>query len=432
MKVHFRLAEVLAGLGVIDRGRILRLAKETGIERHKMSRLIENSEAKVGLDDLAAICRYLIDVHGVDARDLPGMLFELEPSRFLSLLRTRTSLSTCFGVRQFALDPDIRWTSGADTYLHGRLLETLLKPEFASQPIGGEERSPNGSPERLTYSTLRQFHQEQVRAVTGPIREGDERLSESAAVLREDAERVARLMRDPRPSDVAGVGETAPAVDHAAIMLGSVKSNPVCELTVARIFNAIPWQRHGRARDAAESDTALVQRPADRAVPFFLRYRDDRHRELADAQFHSCHAGLRLAEGPVNCGDNSTTAGIYYELDSGEWECIPSSTTRDAAVVLYEFDTRHRNMEVVMGGFSSDATLALAMHLETIADRLYEGHYQDAERIVGVYVIDLHFTARTRTAPAMAGVSQLPELTQPPEVIPLSSEVIARRLKRVE
>lgn len=464
MRVRFRLHQLLTRHGQSRHGLIMRITNATGIERHKVSRLLDEEEDKVSLTHLSALCRFLIDECNVDPRELPGALFELEPSRFLSLLRGTPQLRTCFGVRQRSeVRPDAPWAAGTDSLLHGKLLELLLCPEplpTKSQSAEGEPadgftaaRSRSASSQRWPLR-IQHFHQEQVHAASA-LRLNDEpdpdappptaaaraelrkQRTDELNLIREDAERVYRVLHAPRAGAVAD--DRQHAVGHAALLLGTLKSNPACELATAEIFGAVPWGEHGRpARGLPlEGTPDLVKTPRERAVPYFIRYRDRANSGMIDPRIPSCHAGTQLARGKVTCGNNAQEAGIYYETPGGRWEYAPwTLSDRDAALLTFQYDRMRGNVQVLLGGFSSRATLLLAAQLEFITRSLlphtldgeppYTEAYITPQRAVGAFVIEFRIDpTETREQDGI----RVPQLTEPPRVIPLQREVLAPRLE---
>lgn len=428
MRVRFRLNQLLTRQGIVGHGRISQISEATGIERHKLSKLLDDAEDKISLAALSELCRFLIS-RGVDPHELPGALFEIEPSRFLALLRRTSTLRTCFGVRQRRRDSSLPWAAGADSYLHGKMLELVLRPEpahFAPPAV----RTESAKPARwITYPEIQHFHQEQVHAATGPLPVDPEECARELALLHEDAARVDQILHDPPPGKTGARPDGL--VQHVALMLGSVKSNPVCEIATARVFGGVPWQPHGRRRDdeaRSRGAVPLARTPQDRAVPFFLRYRDDPGLGIKDAHIPSCYAGVKLCQQTVRCGDNSRIPGIYYETEGGEWECAPWNDVEDAAIVLLDHDRLLNNVELVMGGFSSRATLMLGDHLEQIVDHLLPATFDTPSRAVGAYVI--RFSIPDGTERAAGKPPRHPHSERPPVVIPVARSALERRLLR--
>jgi hypothetical protein len=449
MRVRFRLSQLLARHNQTGHGLITRIKNATSIERHKVSRLLDDEEDKISLKHLGELCRFLIESCQVDPRELPGALFELEPSHFLSLLRSTPTLRTCFGVRQRSdAKPNAPWASGTDSFLHGKLLEYLLRPEPLPRSAGGDDSAAEGSRgrDRVAYSRsqplqIRSFHQEQVHAASSARLDNPAERDDELSLLRQDAERVYRALHAAVDSSNR---ERSEAVGHVALLLGTIKSNPACELAAARTFAAVPWGDHGRSQAdlAAGSPEQLVRTPAERAVPFYVRYRDRRNSEYLDPAIPSCSAGNRLAQSKVKCGGNGTTPGIYYETPGGAWECAPWSDDRDAALVLYDYDRVYGNVEVTMGGFTARATLMLADRLEQIADSLMpeplglrtrndrdssrSQAYVSRRRAVGAFVIEFLIDNESQMEP---GVDRLLPPPLATNIIPIDPEVLARRLE---
>lgn len=140
----------------------------------------------------------------------------------------------------------------------------------------------------------------------------------------------------------------------------------------------------------------------------------------------SCHAGLSLCQQKVACGRNSTVPGIYFETEDGHWDCAPWSDTEDAAIVLFDYDRLLGNVELVMGGVSSRATLLLGDHLEQIVDHLLPAPFETNSRAVGVFIIRFRVERETGDG---SGPHRAPPCERPPEIIPLAQQTLARRLR---
>jgi DNA-binding Xre family transcriptional regulator len=429
MRVRFLLQQLLTRQGKSDHGIITEIEQATGIERHKVSRLINGKEDKVSLEHLGALCQFLIQDCRVDPRELPGALFELEPSRFLALLQNANRLHACFGVRQRKEARPFPWLAGADSFLHGKLLELLLQSEtqLRADQRGRSEaaRRGEGVEPLVMQSQIRRYRQELVHAASLQALENDAERDQELALLRTEAERVDRLMHGADGSGRELVGRDA--VKQVALILGSVKSNPVCELATARSFGALPWVEHGlrrKIREGSGHTPKLPRVPQERAVPFYIRYRDPQNSEHSDPLIPSCYAGRQLSSEKVKCGKNAAEAGIYFETDRGEWDWVPCSQKTDCAIVYYDHNRRLDNVEVVMGGFSSLATLLLGSTFSDIVDRLYPPAFQSDDRAVGVFVIQFDLTRLDFEDPQFA----LQDWSEKPKVIGIDPSVLRRRL----
>jgi len=305
MRVRFRLNQLLTRQGHTGHGRISFVAAGTGLERHRVAKLLDENVDKISLEALSSICRFLIERCGVDPRELPGALFEIEPNRFLTLLRQTPTLRTCFGVRQRRPESNVPWTAGADSFLHGKFLELLLRAEEQPRlPTAGDAQplpadSPGGGslPAAMTQgrfrvcTEIRHFHQEQVPATYGPLPDDPAARETELQFLRQQGERVDRILHELAPGRVTMNPEAQ--VRQVALVLGSVKSNPVCEFGLARLFKAAAWESHGRTvaeAARARGGATLAAKPSDRAVPFYIRYRTLAN--AVDPLIPSCHAGI--------------------------------------------------------------------------------------------------------------------------------------------
>ena len=381
MKISFRLKELLEEHHDLERGTIKRISQATTLERHQVAAVLGNKAKYFSMETLAAVCRYLIEHHGVKRADLPGILFRVEAEQFSALVADRKFVELCIGTWTEKRRPDEarrrpakkspppgsrfpprRWVMASDAYLQGNLLHEL----FA---LGNENR-PEFVEQRL------------VSAYTKEVPLGK---------LKQEARRVYRRFRDR-------------VKDRGLICLGSVKSNVVIEAVIAEAFGAEPFV----SQDG-------VKRLKDRSCPFFLRYRDD------DAQPPSCHGGLKL--GPSK---RSMRPGVYYETPGG-WKLCPSNQREDVALVFYVYHVPLGRLEMVMGGFSGRATHCLASALEGIVGKLWPPSYQSDEQQVGAFLIRFEFADSDARADGQPDDEWMyyPSTT---EVIPLDEKVLRRKL----
>ncbi len=204
---------------------------------------------------------------------------------------------------------------------------------------------------------------------------------------------------------------------RALVCLGSVKSNGLCELAIARAFSATPWGTQDR-----------VSKPGDRACPFFYRYRD------TDVNVPSCHGGRVLAADLSGQHISSEEPGIYFEREPGTWEMIPSNSDREPALIFYSYRPAEGVAEVVMGGFSMVGTFLLAQHFRKVVRALWPPEFVSPGLQAGAFVVDFRLKAKGAEPAAElpsdlgAAIRDVEHL----EIIRLSKEVLAPRLAKSE
>ena len=189
----------------------------------------------------------------------------------------------------------------------------------------------------------------------------------------------------------------------ALVCLGSMKSNPLIEHVLSG------YLKKGKPFSSEDG----VESPKQRSSPIYFLYREK------DPTAPSAWGGRRLSseiegEGP----------GIHYEDKFGEWQYCPCNDDEDAALVFYRVCNSTNESELILGGFSSYASHALAWLLRK--DQLYrqwEPVYSHQGVQIGAYVI--------RFTKADNDTSYAPDFTPPKhfEVIALDKDVVRRRFR---
>jgi hypothetical protein len=389
MRYSFRLAQLLGHDPDPKKrpGTVKAIVDHTGLDRHKVAALLRNEVKYLPLDTISRLCGYLID-QGIAAPDqLPGALFAVEPEGFWELLARRTSLHMCLGMRQ---DPDSvyqddAWVVTADSLLLGELLNGVSTLGGAAKYFPRGEAPPE-IPQEPQVARSAPHPEEYVQWLApAPKTTVIDQVNEKAWRVYDEFDRVDK--------------------DKALVCLGSVKSNPVVEIALARAFHIEPFVSQDR-----------VRRARDRGVPIWLRYRD-----RPDASVPSCGGGFQLSQ-----TEESMVPGIYYECADGAWRCCPwDAGQRDAALLVYHYAPARGRLEMVLGGFSSRSTRFLSQVLRpNLASRLWPPVYDTPSLQIGAYVIRFEFESedaanRDILSRTFSGAF---------EVIPLDREVIARRV----
>lgn len=327
MQYSFRLAEMLGHVPDPRKrpGTIKAIVEYTGLDRHQVAALLKNEVKYIPIKALSRLCDYLIEHGHAEAGQLPGALFAIEPENFWELLARRRRLEFCVGVRRDveADNPEVSFVVASDSVLLGELLNGVTtlggSARYRKAEVPGSAASEVPHPEHLKQTL-----------VWSPGQATD-------AEVRDRAERCYRAFDESQS-------------DKAMVALGSTKSNPVTELIIANALSCEPFVSQDECKT-----------PQDRTVPFFLRYRDD------DPHPASCLAGIKLSKSTV-----SKEPGIYYEDETGKWQCAKGGTPReDCAFVFYVHRESQGRLEMVMGGFSGRATRLLARTLASQAEELW-------------------------------------------------------------
>jgi len=416
MKISIRLASLLEHVRN-QRGLIAEIEKYTGIERHTVTGLLNNTVKYVSLDALAKISDYLIAVHGVDPAILPGALLGRDPERFWEMLGCCGQVEFCVGARVSPDWPGAEYVMATDSRLQGMLLSKLsqwesrptpfVEPpsdEVSSQAGGGKsgDISSDLSPAPLVgqkpLGSIRRQHP-RFHLVAAPERH-----------IRPDnpgpqwAEIVARAQavyenNEPPISTERSLGwQKEAGQGRALVALGSVKVNPVVELIFAHAFGGKPFV-------SLDSLPKASQRPC----PLLFRYRDD------DPQPPSFCGGVQIA-----ADTPAPLPGIYYEAKPDQWACCPwDPEEHDAAFFLYAIYPARARVEAACGGFSSRATHCLTDKLDEIVSALGEPLFSTPQIMLGLYVIEFRFPHGQ--AAKEPGPSEY-------RVLPVPEEVLSRRL----
>lgn len=383
MQYSFRLAELLGHVPDPRKrpGTIKAIVEYTGLDRHQVAALLKNEVKYIPLKALSRLCDFLIEHGHATAEQLPGALFAVEPENFWELLARRKRLEMCVGVRKDVSpeSPDVSFVVASDSVLLGELLNGVTT-------LGGTAklRNDNGNMTTISSDALPQPEHLKQSLVWSPGQA--------------DEAEVARRARNVYDSFSDSKG------DKALVGIGSTKSNPVVEIVLARAFHCDPFV----SEDTIESST-------DRAVPFFMRYRDN------DPHPGSCVAGLNLSK-----EEKDLKAGIYYEDAKGKWRrCGSDKAREEVAFVFYVHRESQGRLEMVMGGFSGRATRLLARALATRAEDFWPPVYDSQGLQIGAYIVQFTMPAGKKETDILRT-----DLVATAEVTPVPTEAIARRLEK--
>lgn len=418
MRLSFLLAQ-LAGYDPNPHrrtGLIKEISEYTHIYRHKVRDLLKGDFQSLKLEDLGKICKYLVEKHGVPLEKLPAALFAVEPDHLWEQLARRDRLQFSFGVRREEGMSERSWVMASDAMIYGVLLGCIsgmgsTAARLPTSPNTGDGDATNGGHGASEAAALA------VEAVGGQA---------NGPRLRFPAEVVQSMVRAPSGLNQAGDGplREEPVVamaretydgfltarkskSKALVCLGSIKSNPVCEMVFANAFGLEPF-----------AEQPNVKEPGDRHCPLYMRYRDN------DPKPASCVGGMRLSK--KFAGD---TPGIWYETASGDWECAPwVPNRRDVAIVYYVVRPPLGRIELVLGGYSGLATRLLAGTLAENVGQFWPPADCGSGVQIGAFIVQYEFHITP-------GVDQGFLYTPPLEsmsVTRLADEVFQRRIAHVD
>ncbi len=372
MLYEFRLAELLGHNP--DRrkrpGTIKAIVQYTGLDRHQVASLLKNEVKYIPLDALSRLCDYLVEYGYASADQLPGALFAVKPEHFWEVVARRRKLEICIGVRRpdGELGRETAWVVASDAVLMGEVLNGVTT-------LGGTDKlvQSDATPELPSHPEL--LKQTLV-------------WSPGNVELETAIERASKVYQS----------FTATAGDKALICLGSIKSNPVVELSIADMFLTTPF--------VSQDD---VESASERSCPFFLRYREH------DPHIPSASSGVRLSR-----SEPATEPGIYYEQADGKWAYAGG---QDTALVFYVYRESVGQLEMVLSGFSGRATRLLARTLSNRSEQFWPPVYQENYLQVGAYIVQYEPAAEQSDDFLRTDVVSQPVVTKIP------AEAIARRLR---
>lgn len=383
MQYSFRLAELLGHVPDPRKrpGTIKAIVEYTGLDRHQVAALLKNEVKYIPLKALSRLCDFLIEHGHATADQLPGSLFAVEPENFWELLARRRRLEMCVGVRKDVTSesPDVSFVVASDSVLLGEILNGVTT-------LGGTAklRKSDGNMSMMTSDSLPHPEHLKQSLVWSPGQAAEHEVSRRAAMVYNEF------------SESKG--------DKALIGIGSTKSNPVVEIVLSRAFNCNPFESQDSVADAC-----------DRAVPFFMRYREN------DPHPSSCVAGLSLSK-----EETDLEAGLYYENETGVWTRFGTNNPKEeVAFVFYVHRESQGRLEMVLGGFSGRATRLLARALATRAEDFWPPIYEMQGIQVGGFMVKFTLPSSKKETDILRT-----DLVATTEVTKIPREAFVRRLER--
>lgn len=309
------------------------VAKKTGITVFQLNHLIQNDSPKIDRRHLAKFCNFLVD-EGLEERSaLPAALFASKPDDFWTMLSGCHMIKLCMGVRRDDHRHDMV-VIAADSIIQANVLYRLTESGRSAEK--------------------RREHQIIDPSLVPTWQEN----GEEEAKIQQEAKRRYKTFLRKRDA-------------RAIICFGSVKSNPIIELSVADCF------KRTKAFESQDDLPGAIKR----TCPFLFIYRD------RDPHPPSCCGGLRLSDDEAADGP-----GIYYEDADGEWIRAAWDENSDAALVFYRFNIARGQHDVVLGGYSGRGTRCLAEYLrQKGADEFWPPIISRDGFGIGVYIVQFKF-----------------------------------------
>ncbi len=376
MRIRLRLRHLLG----LDDGTVTLewLASEIGVKRGKLSHLLDNDAKQISREVLEKCCEYLIR-HGILRRqDLPHALFLVDSTAFWPLVAMRQRIAVMMGVRWLEQKGINQQVMAADAMLQSVIVNQLtgVRAECPGDDAG--DRYP---PQVIDL---------RLAACWGAKGTTPENIRDESR----------RFYHDYKLEQA----------DKAIICVGSIKSNPMCEMLIASGFQ--------KAAEFTSEDS--VADPVDRSVPFYMLYRDN------DPHPASCWAGRQLAKESGRRNGWPKSPGIYYEKEPKEWACLPCDDLNDAAIVYYYYQHSQRELEVVLGGYTGRSTRGLAeMFRGRESTEIWPPQIDNDSCQLGVFLVRFKY----REPLPGEGIEVRPHQREKEhEVIPLSPDVLEGRL----
>ena len=119
--------------------------------------------------------------------------------------------------------------------------------------------------------------------------------------------------------------------------------------------------------------------------------------------------------------------GIYFEDEKGKWQhSVCDNKYRDAAFLVYAYRPIMKQVELACGGFSSEATAALAKGLNLIVTGIQPQYISPTLRM-GMYIVEFKFK-RTRHERERLNGDEVFDI----KLVPVGAAALQRRLPPTE
>lgn len=400
LQVHFQLRHLLGVGKRISKSVLKEVAQHTGLREHQVRDMLYENKKGISFDSLGKIIYYLVHHKGHDRRTILNELFVTTPESFWSMLAYRNRIELCIGAREDPRYFNQYVVIASDAELQASLVSSITGMRYAFDGAPAHDGTAISEDDQAIEAI---FQDEPAGGLTTRTRILNPLLVPAPPMESSRDEQVRSI------ADDVFREFSAESKDRALVCLGSVKSNPVIEPVIAHCFaDARPFETQDH-----------VASPAERSVPFMFRYREKR-----DPQPASCCGGMALAEGIP-----AAEPGIYYEQADGDWACAAHNDEEDAALVFYRYEVATGRLDSVLGGFSSNATRALAEFVRKGAARLWPPSFKNEKLVVGAFVLKFRFPLAA-SRQALNPLEFIPPRDEEITVVPLHESVIARRLDK--
>lgn len=364
MKLNIRLKEVLHDNGLDYHGVRQQLAKDTGINRHTISKIYNNQATSISLDTLGKICTWLKQ-KGASIDNVLGDFFGSQPSKFWQVLEARDTVTIYLGESQQTRSPAAawRWISRRDSDVASKVVTQL-----------SSHRDKASTPPQLKYEYVPFKYDPNNHMPADP--------------LKGDVKRARQIFADMKNNSLG----------NGSIIIGSQRVNYLLEFYVANLFGC-------------EAFPKTIGPPK---VPFFFVYRE------SDRNIPSCFGGFT---NPY-CNRNASTPGIHYVNNRGSWICCPwKEIQQDTGIIIIVHDPRIKSLEVAIFGFSGRATSSICDQLFLKEDLFWPPTVTVNNKEVGIYVFKIQCIL-TKPSERFDDNIQVDNC----DVIPLSSKIIKQYL----
>ena len=323
MHTEIRLKQLLDQAGDPTHGRIERIARATGLNRHTVRKFLKNEAMVFSLDTVSKICDYLAELPGLD-HGLPGKLFAARPSQLMHAMLSQRQVTFYLGESKDRRRVGFAraWVSRDDYAVAAQLVERLSQPREDGdiEQVGAPAISYVHIPSRWENPSM-----------IGPDQKA--------------AKRIFRRMRNDRRHDMA-------------VLIGSQRANYVVECFLGDLFHAEPFTS------------------GSNQVPIYLKY----HEPTGVA---SCFGG---DQPPPEAGADQGP-GIYYRRTAeSDWEFFPSTRgKKGTGVVIARRDPGLSRLELTVFGLSGIATAAMGKLLLKMPERFWPKPRVQKGLEIGVY-----------------------------------------------
>ncbi len=338
------------------------------MSRHTVAKWLLGTAKAVRLNDLAGLCRWLVD-QGVPAEELPGSLLSFVPAELWQAVAKMNRITLLLGQyneEHGGSQPTRLWISRRDS----EAANTIMSQLWELRDVRSRRLETRYVPFRYAAGEgypRREFLDEDIRQARQIV---DEALASGS--------------------------------HHALVLLGSAEVNFAVELRMAALFGVEPFPPSGQST---------------RQLPVYMMFRHQ------DPDMRSCFGGPGRPPGYTG----PSRQGLYYRDAKDKWCCCAWEPGRqDAGLVVVVYNRAASSIEVILFGFTGRATAAMASHVIENAGPFWQPYCECSRgRLVGIYLCRLPLADADPNA-----ASPDPQNYQagPMEIIRLDASVIRRHV----